>query len=179
MEIPEKDKLLIEGCLKNDRKSQQQLYDRFASKMLALCMRYTHSQEEAEDIMIESFMKVFSSLQYYRCESSLEGWIRKIMINTAITHFRKNEKMQNCSFDDVSYEAADARILSPEEKFAEKDLLKLIQKMPAGYQVIFNLFAIEGYSHKEIAEQLSITESTSKSQFFRARKWLMERIKNE
>lgn len=177
MEILEKDKLLIDGCLRNDRASQQQLYDRFSPKMLALCMRYTHSQEEAEDIMIESFMKVFTSLEHYRSESSLEGWIRKIMINTAITHFRKNEKMKNLSFDDIAYDAADTRIIAPEEKFAENELLKLIQTMPAGYQVVFNLFAIEGYSHKEIAEQLDITESTSKSQFFRARQWLMDRIK--
>lgn len=170
---------LIEGCLRNDRKSQKQLYDLYSPKMLGVCFRYTNSREEAEDAMVEGFTNVFTHMGSYRGECSLENWIRKIMVNSSLIHLRQKQKYQNISFEDITIEEQDQSIVKPEEKFAADDLMKLIQTMPDGYKVVFNLFAVEGYSHKEIAEQLNISESTSKSQFFRARKWLMERIKDE
>lgn len=173
------EKELIEGCLRNDRKSQKRLYDLYSPKMLGVCFRYTNSQEEAEDAMIEGFTNVFAHIGTYRFECTLENWIRKIMVNSALTHLRQNRKFQKISFEEIVVEEQDTTIIKPEEKFAAADIMKLVQKMPDGYKVVFNLFAVEGYSHKEIAEQLNISESTSKSQFFRARKWLMDRIKNE
>ncbi|MCQ2285798.1 MAG: sigma-70 family RNA polymerase sigma factor [Bacteroidales bacterium] len=173
------EKKLIEGCLQNDRKSQKTLYELFSPKMLALCLRYADSQEEAEDAMIEGFTNVFNNLTSYRGEAPLESWIRRIMVNSSLAHFRAKQKHRCLSLDEIAFEEADESAVKPEDKFGEKDLLQLIQKMPEGYKIIFNLFAVEGFSHKEIAEQLQITESTSKSQFFRARKWLMERLKNE
>ncbi len=172
----ETDRELVEGCLKNDRTCQKILYDRFASKMLGVCMRYTRSKEEAEDILIEGFMNFFNSLQSYRFECSLESWIRRIMINNAISHFRANKKRNYISFEYLTTTPEQSAISTPVDKVVEKDLQKLIQLMPPGYQIVFNLFAIEGYSHKEIASQLGISESTSKSQFFRARKWLSDRL---
>lgn len=147
--------------------------------MLGVCFRYTNSTEEAEDAMVEGFMNVFTHIASYRQECALETWIRKIMVNSALSHLRQRNKHLNISIEETVIEEQDNSIVKPEEKFAADDLMKLIQKMPDGYKVIFNLFAVEGFSHKEIAEQLNISESTSKSQFFRARKWLMERIKNE
>ncbi|MBO4231948.1 MAG: sigma-70 family RNA polymerase sigma factor [Bacteroidales bacterium] len=173
------DSELIEGCIRNDRKSQKELYERYSSKMLGVCFRYTNSTEEAEDAMVEGFMNVFTHIASYRQECALETWIRKIMVNSALSHLRQRNKHLNISIEETVIEEQDNSIVKPEEKFAADDLMKLIQKMPDGYKVIFNLFAVEGFSHKEIAEQLNISESTSKSQFFRARKWLMERIKNE
>ena len=173
------DSELIEGCIRNDRKSQKELYERYSSKMLGVCFRYTNSTEEAEDAMVEGFMNVFTHIASYRQECALETWIRKIMVNSALSHLRQRNKHLNISIEETVIEEQDNSIVKPEEKFAAEDLMKLIQKMPDGYRVVFNLFAVEGFSHKEIAEQLNISESTSKSQFFRARKWLMERIKNE
>ena len=173
------DSELIEGCIRNDRKSQKELYERYSSKMLGVCFRYTNSTEEAEDAMVEGFMNVFTHISSYRQECTLETWIRKIMVNSALSHLRQRNKHLNISIEETVIEEQDNSIVKPEEKFAAEDLMKLIQKMPDGYRVVFNLFAVEGFSHKEIAEQLNISESTSKSQFFRARKWLMERIKNE
>ena len=172
----ETDRELIEGCLNNNRACQKSIYDRFSSKMLGVCMRYTNSREEAEDVLIEGFMKFYTSLISYRYECSLESWIRRIMINNAISHFRANERKAHLYLEDLYVETDLYHSESILDKVATKDIMTLIQKMPPGYRVIFNLFAVEGYSHKEIAEQLNITESTSKSQFLRARKWLIKRI---
>ncbi len=172
----ETDRELIEGCLKNNRACQKSIYDRFSSKMLGVCMRYTNSREEAEDILIEGFMKFYTSLSSYRYECSLENWIRRIMINNAISHYRVNERKTHLYLEDLYVETDVYHSENILDKVAAKDIMVLIQKMPPGYRVIFNLFAVEGYSHKEIAEQLDITESTSKSQFLRARKWLIKRI---
>jgi len=172
----ETDRELIEGCLNNNRACQKSIYDRFSSKMFGVCMRYTNSREEAEDVLIEGFMKFYTSLSSYRYECSLENWIRRIMINNAISHFRANARKVHLYLEDLYVETDVYHSENILDKAAAKDMMALIQKMPPGYKVIFNLFAVEGYSHKEIAEQLNITESTSKSQFLRARKWLIKRI---
>lgn len=179
MRTKETDRELIEGCLRNDRTCQKTIYDRFASKMLGVCMRYTNSREEAEDVLVEGFMNFFHSLNSYRFECSLESWIRKIMVNNAISHFRANKKRNHLFLEDMVMEPEQNLSITPIHRFAEKDIMGLVQQMPPGYQIVFNLFAIEGYSHKEIAEQLNITESTSKTQFLRARKWLIKRIGEE
>lgn len=173
----ESDRELIEGCIKQDRKCQKALYEKFKLNMMGVCMRYTNSKEEAEDILVEGFMKVFSSLSNYRYECSLKTWIYTIMVNNAISHFRKNSKMDCKYLDDLNIESEYATSDTINEIFGVKNIMKIVQMMPPGYRVVFNLFAIEGYSHKEIAKELNITESTSKSQFLRARKWLMKRIK--
>ena len=172
----ESDKELIEGCLKQDRLCQKALYEKFKLNMMGVCMRYTNSKEEAEDILVEGFMKVFSSLQNYRYECSLKTWIYTIMVNNAITHFRKNSKMDYSYLDALNIENEYATQDITDEIFGVNNIMKIVQMMPPGYRVVFNLFAIEGYSHKEIAKELNISESTSKSQFLRTRKWLMQRL---
>jgi RNA polymerase sigma factor (sigma-70 family) len=143
--------------------------------MLTVCLRYSKDQEQAEDILQDGFVKVFSKITAFKMEGSLEGWIRRIMVNTALDQIRKNLKsLGDVSTDDVAYKL-DSNDFIAENLMAE-DLMKMIQNMPEGYKVVFNMFAIEGYSHAEIAEQLGVTESTSKSQYSRARAYLRERI---
>ena len=165
---------LLEGCQRGERRTQEVLYKLLASKMLGVCMRYARDRYEAEDILQVGFIKVFQKVKEFRGEGSFEGWIRRIMVNTAIEHYRKNQRMLNVvDIDEVN----DA----PQNMFdmnglEAKDLLTLIQHLPGGYKMIFNLYAIEGYSHKEIAEQLGITEGASKSQLSRARAILKEKL---
>lgn len=166
---------LVEACLKNDRTAQRELYDKFSPLLLGVCMRYTNSQEEGEDILIEGFTKIFSHLSEFRFDCSLLTWMKRIMLNTAISHFRSNYKRYHDSsleeeiVDSPAYEATDTKV-------NEKDLLSLIQQMPKTYKVIFNLFVVEGFSHKEIGEMLDIQECTSRSQLVRAKNWLKERL---
>ncbi len=170
------EKELIEGCRKGDRASQKALYDHFCKKMMVVCLRYAKSTAEAEDILQEGFVKVFQGLAGFRQDAKLETWMTRIMVNTALNHHRK--KLYLLPMVDV--EKAD---LTEEEislsgiHFTE--LLRMIQALPQGCQVVFNLFAIEGYSHSEIAEKLGISEGTSKSQFARARQLLQAKLKHE
>lgn len=169
------EKNLVEACLKNDRTAQRELYDKFSPLLLGVCMRYTNSQEEGEDILIEGFTKIFSHLSEFRFDCSLLNWMKRIMLNTAISHFRSNYKryhdfsIEEEIVDSPAYEAPDAKV-------NEKDLLSLIQQMPKTYKVIFNLFVVEGFTHKEIGEMLDIQECTSRSQLVRAKNWLKERL---
>lgn len=169
------DSILVKKCLEGDQKAQRALFDRFASKMLGVCMRYTKNTEHAEDVLQEGFVKIFTKLDYYKGDGSLEGWVRRIMVNTALDQIRKNIKYQDDkSMDDVDYKLElNAHIL---EGLQERDLLKVISELPDGYKVVFNMFAIEGYSHKEIAEHLNISENTSKSQYSRARAYLKNKL---
>lgn len=167
---------LIEGCRKGDRASQKALYDFFCKKMMVVCLRYSKSIAEAEDILQEGFVKVFQGLGGFRQDAKLETWMTRIMVNTALNHHRKKLYL----FPMVDVEKAD--LIEDEISISGlhfSELLAMVQALPQGCQIVFNLFAIEGYSHKEIAEKLGISEGTSKSQFARARMLLQERIKSE
>jgi len=166
---------LIKRCLKGESKSQKALYDRYSPKMLAVCMRYTRDKQEAEDVMVQAFLKVFKKLDHYRGDGNFEGWIRKITINEALSNLRKNKSMPLNV--DIEKANAETDLTHITDNLVVDDLFKLIQGMPAGYQAVFNLYAIEGYSHAEIAEKLEININTSKSQLSRARMYLQKKIK--
>ncbi|WP_040496498.1 RNA polymerase sigma factor [Fulvivirga imtechensis] len=171
------EKDLIEGCCRGDRKSQRRLFDLFSKKMKVVAMRYSKSDLEAEDILQESFIKIFDKIKTFRGDSRLEFWIKRVVVNTALNHQRS--KLYLFPMVDVNgltcLEDGGFSLAG----FHFRELLKLIQDLPSGCQVIFNLFAIEGYSHKEIAEMLDISEGTSKSQYARARSLLREKIEKE
>ena len=167
---------LIEGCRKGARAFQKALYDRYCRRMLVVCLRYSKTTAEAEDIVQEGFVKVFQGIQSFRQESKLETWITRIMVNTALNVQRK--KLYLYPMVDVT------DLVLPEEEMSlsglnVSQLLEMIQSLPQGCQIVFNLFAIEGYSHKEIAEMLGISEGTSKSQFARAKSLLQSKILKE
>ena len=170
------EKGLIEGCIKGDRKSQKAMFDRFSRSMMVVSMRYSKSDLEAEDILQEAFIKVFEKIHTFRGECKLEFWIKRIVVNTALNYGRSKLYMfpmvdveQNESIIDEDFSLAN---------FHFKDLLGMIQSLPSGCQVIFNLYAIEGYSHKEIAEVLQIEVSTSRSQLVKARRMLQRKIED-
>jgi RNA polymerase sigma factor (sigma-70 family) len=169
------DSTLVKECIKGNAKAQRLLFDKFSQKMLGVCMRYTKSQDEAEDALQEGFVKAFSKLKDFSNQGSLEGWIRRIMVNTSLDAIRKNTKfMKDVSIDTVDYQIGNDDFIV--EGLNAEDLMKLINSMPEGYKVIFNMFAIEGYSHKEISTTLGISESTSKSQYMRAKGYLRNRL---
>lgn len=165
------DEDLVKECVSGNAIAQKKFYDLFARKMMGVCLRYSKDYEEAQDILQDGFVKIFNKLPAFESKGSLEGWVRRIMVNTALDAYRKAKKHQNnVDVDSVSY-LLDSNDFTIESINAD-DLLKIIHSIPEGYRVVFNLFAIEGYSHKEIAERLGVTESTSKSQFSRAKKML-------
>jgi RNA polymerase sigma factor (sigma-70 family) len=169
------DEELIRDCIREERLAQNRLYERFASKMLGVCFRYAQTQAEAEDILQDGFVKVFNNLSRFRKESSLETWITRIMVNTALNHLKSTRRLRMESELEVAenaYEVASFQWHNMDSAV----LMKCIQELPAGYRVVLNMFAIEGYSHSEIAEQLDIQESTSRSQFIRAKALLEKRI---
>ncbi len=160
---------LIADCLAGKRNAQEVLYKKYSSKMLAICTRYLPDRAEAEDAMINAFIRVFGQLENFRQEGSFEGWIRRIVVNEALAMLRKKSKMQLEPAENADYHA-DYQI--EETGLEASELLEMVQKLPTGYRTVFNLYAIEGYSHKEIAEMMGISESTSKSQLNRARNML-------
>jgi len=164
----------MEGCKAGDRKMQGLLYKQTASKMLAVCMRYAKDRMEAEDVLQMGYIKVFQKIKEYRGDGSFEGWIRRVMVNTAIESYRKNLRSLNVEEIDEAYE-------QPSTGFdfgtlGMQDLMNVIQKLADGYRMVFNMYVIEGYSHKEIGETLGISEGASKSQLSRARAILKEEI---
>ena len=165
---------LIIACKKQNAKAQRLLYDKYATLMLGLCRRYIKGELEAEDVMIKGFMKVFTKIELFEGKGSFEGWMKRIMINEALGYIRKNKAM----YLEIEIEAAerepDYNKISTE--LETKDLLKMVNELPSGYRTIFNLYAIEGYSHKEISELLGINENTSKSQLSRARMHLQKKL---
>mgnify|MGYP005838133807 FL=1 len=169
------EKEIIEGCKKQKRKAQRMLYDRFSSKFLGVCMRYAKDKPEAEDILQEGFLKIFERIDQYNFSGSFEGWMRRIIVNTAISNYRKNLKHYNHSNIDDIYEF-EQEISDPDVEFSMEEMLSVIQSLSPGYRMVFNLFAIEGYPHKEIAEMLGIDIATSKSQYSRARKIVQYRL---
>ena len=159
---------LVSECAKGNARAQRALFDKFAPKMLTVCLRYAKDTTEAEDVLQEGFVKVFGKLSDFKMEGSLEGWIRRIMVNTSLDSIRKNKKyLTDAKLEDVDYKVMSLE--SASDQLQAEDLLKLVQLLPEGYKVVFNLFAIEGYSHKEIADLLGVSENTSKSQYSRAR----------
>ncbi|MCE2495146.1 MAG: RNA polymerase sigma factor [Flavobacteriales bacterium] len=164
---------LIKKCLKGERKAQKALYDRYSGKMLGVCRRYVRSTYDAEEVLSNGFIKVFNKLEYYQDEGSFEGWIRKIMVREALNFLRSQK-----DFFDETEDATLERLepVAEQHELEAQDLMKLIDELPTGYRTVFNLFAIEGYSHQEIAYELSISEGTSKSQLSKARKMLQSRM---
>ena len=167
--------LLIKKCLDGNARAQKLLYEQFGPKLMGVCFRYATSAEEAEDLLQDGFIKIFEKLDKYSGIGSFEGWMRRIVVNTALDNIRKNKKfLLHTDINDAEYKLHSNDFI--EERLAAKDLLKVLQSIPLGYKTIFNLYAIEGYSHKEIAEQLNITTSTSKSQYSRAKALLREKV---
>ena len=172
--ITEKD--LIEQCLLGKRSSQKELFELYAPKMMHLCKRYARYNAEAEDFMQEGFIRVFKYLQQYNFDGSFEGWMRRIMVNTALKNLKKKSVTHEFpGLDDYKERSVDPDIFS---KLSEEELLNLVDELPQGYKIVFNLYAIEGYSHKEIGVQLNIGESTSRSQLVKARRLLQQKIYN-
>ena len=156
----------------NNRQAQQMIYTKFSPKMLSVCRQYVKDIHHAEDLMITAFMKVFTHLKNFESKGSFEGWIRRIMVNECISYIRAQKKV---SFLEDEYYQEDS-FNNIESNLSVDDIQYLIDSLPEGYKMIFNLFAIEGYKHQEIADMLGISESTSKSQVFHARKMLQEQI---
>ena len=176
MEAEEK---MIAGCRDGSRRAQSDLYKRFASKMFGVCLRYSRSREEAEDILQEGFLKVFGRINQYGDKGSFEGWVRKIMVNTAINHYHASLKQQFILVENIQEMAvADESSNEESETFHggssidTKVLMNMVQELPDGYRMVLNLHVFEGYNHKEIGEMLSISDNTSKSQLSKARKYL-------
>lgn len=172
---------LVKACAAGDVKSQEILYKKFASKMTAICYRYLKNYSEARDIMHDGFIKVFLNIKNFRFESSLETWVTRIMINTTITYLKKENSKQfitDSSGRDIPDEVDDMDEEKPEPLEPEK-ILEIMRKLPVGYRTVLNMYAFEDFSHKEIAQKLNISESTSKSQLFKARRMLKKLVEKE
>ncbi len=170
---PESD--LIKGCIEGNRRMQEELYGRFSPRMYAVCLRYAGNAEEAEDILQEGFIKVFKKLDSFRGEGSFEGWVRRIFVNTAIEHFRRKRYLQPVT--DKEENTIEGNSLSALDGLAEKDILSLVQQLSPGYRTVFNMYVVEGYTHKEIGDMLGISEGTSKSQLSRAKVILQDMVR--
>jgi RNA polymerase sigma factor (sigma-70 family) len=163
---------IINKCLKGNSRAQYELFEFLSQKMMTVCLRYMINIPEAEDVFQMAFIKVFNSLKDFHNDGSFEGWVRRIFVNSCLDQIRKNKKTRfDVNVDDVEYKLEQSDYIF--ENLVAEDLMKVVMAMPDGYRTVFNLFAIEGYSHKEIASELGITESTSKSQYKRARGYLM------
>jgi RNA polymerase sigma-70 factor (ECF subfamily) len=166
---------LIKACKKGDRQAQELLYRRYSPKLYGVCLRYASDREEAKDFLQEGFMKIYNNLYKYKPTGSFSAWLYRLMINVALENIRRNQKRKNTT-------SLDNLINDPEieetifSNFGAKSIIKMVQKLPEGYRIVFNLYVVEGYSHKEIAEMLDISESTSKSQLSRAKATLRKLI---
>ncbi|MGB4847672.1 MAG: sigma-70 family RNA polymerase sigma factor [Saprospiraceae bacterium] len=163
---------LIKGCIRLERSAQKSLYDTFSPKMYALCCRYVKDPMDAEDVLVTAFTKILKRIEQYRCEGSLEGWIKRAVINECLTFLRKKKNM----FMTTDIQEADREMYTQKnyDPLLVKELFNMIEELPPGYRIVFNMYAIDGYAHKEIAEQLNISENTSKSQLSRARVYLQK-----
>lgn len=168
---------LLQGCKNNDRKYQELLYRKYAKKMYGICLSYAADRSMAQDILQDGFIKVFKKIDTFREKGSLEGWIRRIITNTALDYMR--QKTRTFDFIDENKEVEEEQLdNSIMEKINSDGIFRIIQQLPHGARTVFNLYAVEGYSHKEIADKLEITEGTSKSQFKRARSLLKELLRD-
>ncbi|MDP4128720.1 MAG: sigma-70 family RNA polymerase sigma factor [Bacteroidota bacterium] len=162
---------ILQGCLKNHAAAQRELYQRYSPKMLAVCFRFAHNREDAEDMLQDGFIKVFLQMHTFQSKGAFEGWIRRIMVHTCINHLKKNKRF-NESVDIIQASSAQVREESIPSIVQAKQIVDCIRLLPIGYRTVLNLYAIEGYSHKEISGMLDIEESTSRSQYTRARQML-------
>lgn len=171
-------KKLIEECKKGNNQALKELYETYAPRMLGVCYRYAGNRELAEDMFHDGFMTVFAKIGSFRSEGSFDGWIRRVFVNTSLEHIRKNKKMRE------HQEITDRTVIledSPSalEDMSAESIMSVVERLPDGFRVIFNMYAIDGYSHAEIAKELNINESTSRSQYSRARAILMQELQNE
>jgi RNA polymerase sigma factor (sigma-70 family) len=170
---------IIQGCKAGKAKYQEMLYELYYGKMMSVCLRYAQDREEARDILQEGYIKVFNGIANFKGEGSLEGWVRRIMVNTAINHYHKNKKHHfNSSIEDDFNDPSDNALYDDKviQAMNYEDLLKLIRALPPAYQAVFNLYVLEGYNHKEIGELLNINEGTSKSNLAKARMKLQKQL---
>jgi RNA polymerase sigma-70 factor, ECF subfamily len=174
---------LIAGCKEFNESAQKTLYFQYAFKMKGVCIRYASNKEDAKDIMQEGFIKVFSNIRSYNAKGSLEGWIRRIMVNTAIDHYNKNKKYQRQSVDiDFAEEHEDSGVFfehgneNHDPEFTEDELLNALNKLPTEFRIVFNMHYLEDYSHKDISEVLNIEENTSRTRLYRAKKLLQKQL---
>ena len=168
---------LIDGCKNSNRLAQKELYDVYSRKMMGVCLRYINDRETARDLLQDGFVKVFGAIGTYTGTGSFEGWMRKIFVNCALEYLRKSDVLR----DSIELERTNELSTNPEYSviadMSARELMNIVQELPSGFRTIFNLFAIEGFSHKEISEMLCITESTSRSQYTRAKQVLQRKIK--
>ena len=162
---------ILAGCLQNDPGAQRELYTRYSPKMLSVCYRFAHNREDAEDMLQDGFIKVFSQIHTFQNKGAFEGWIRRIIVHTCINHLKKNKKF-NESVDIIHATGVQVREESVPSIVQAKQVVECIRLLPMGYRTVLNLYAIEGYSHKEISEMLDVEESTSRSQYTRAKQML-------
>lgn len=169
---------ILEGCLKNDKLSQKMLFDKYSGMLMGLCVRYASDIPEAEDILQESLLKIYLNIKDYSGQGSFIGWMRRIVINTAISSYHRNLKHKHYVEIEELYTGEAGRESIPDTEYTAEELQKVLDQLPSGYKIIFNLYAIEGYKHKEIAEMLNIDVNTSKSQYSRARAYLRRKLEN-
>lgn len=169
---------VVHQCLRNNARAQKQLYDAFAPAMLGVCYRYAPAADVAHEMLQEGFVRVFTKLEQWRGEGELGAWIRRIMVHTALNWLRDNKAMTIVDVETVAEKELPINLNQADGQLRTRDLMQLLHRLPDGYRTVFNLFAIEGYSHAEIAAMLGITESTSRSQYLRARKQLAEWLVN-
>lgn len=169
-----KEEALIQGCVRGEPGAQKELYNRFSARMYGLCYRYVKNAMEAEDVLVTAFMKVFDKIHQFKHDGSFEGWLRRIVVNESLTYLRRNRAL----YLEAELELADREpdYASLGDRLEEEELISMIRELPTGYGIVFNLYAIDGYSHREIAEQLGISENTSKSQLSRARAYLQKML---
>ena len=166
---------LLQGCLSGNRRMQEELYRRFSPRMYAVCLRYAGKAEEAEDILQEGFIKVFRKMDSYRGDGSFEGWMRRIFVNTAIEHFRRKRYLMPVTEREEN--TIEGKYTSVLDDLGAKDILALVQELSPGYRTVFNMYVVEGYTHREIADMLGISEGTSKSQLSRAKVILQDMVR--
>jgi RNA polymerase sigma factor (sigma-70 family) len=169
-------KNIIKGCLAGNRRDQELLYRRHSARLYAVCLQYSGNDEEARDILQEGFIKIFENLVHYKHEGSFEGWMRRIVVNTALEKFRSNHNLYRVDDIDLIPEPDADPETEDYSGLEAVDLLNIIRELPPKYRMVFNLFAIEGYSHKEIGQMISISEGTSKSNLSRARMILQKKV---
>ena len=170
------EKVLIEGCIREELSVQKALYEHFSGRMLVVCLRYAKDRMDAEEILQEGFLKVFENIGRFRRECPLEGWVRRIMVNTALKHYRKKSHLYPVVDIEEAEHITDNDMIE-DKKYDMETLLKIIHELAPRYKMVFNLFAVEGLSHKEISAMLKIPENTSKSHYARAKTMLLNKIK--
>ncbi|MCB0736343.1 MAG: sigma-70 family RNA polymerase sigma factor [Bacteroidetes bacterium] len=165
---------IAEGCKRRDARIQKQVFEKYYGLMLTICMRYTQSKEDARDVLQEGFVKIFEKIDQYDFKHSFSGWMKRIMVNTAIDRYRKDVKMPMQDDEEILLnESIDPDAIS---QLSEEEILACIQRLPTGYRTVFSMYVIEGYNHKEIGEKLGIAEGTSKSQLAKAKALLQKKI---